>query len=230
MLPYVHLYVIIMLPYILHQFMTCLISGSLPSELSQLKKLEILAVDKNGLKTLPAGLFTNLTHLKTLSLSSNQLTAFPEGLGALRHLDAIDLSDNKLRTLPNSVGDLQVVELNMNRNQIASLPDSLARCPRLKVLRIEENCLSLEAVTPQLLKESSISLLAVEGNLFDIKQLRETEGYDQVITMMYAFSVVNPLLAVSVININCYVKVTVIVMTFLAVLVVTVTSVRPQEM
>ncbi|XP_073230445.1 leucine-rich repeat-containing protein 57-like [Porites lutea] len=153
--------------------------GSLPLELSQLKKLEILAVDKNSLKTLPAGLFTNLTHLKTLSLSSNLLTAFPESLGALRHLDAIDLSDNKIRTLPDSVGDLQVVELNMNRNQIASLPDSLASCTRLKVLRIEENCLPLEAVTPQLLKESSISLLAVEGNLFDIKQLRETEGFDQ---------------------------------------------------
>ena len=185
------------------QFITCLfqclISGSLPSELSQLKKLEILAVDKNGLKTLPTGLFTNLTHLKNLSLSSNQLTAFPESLGALRHLDAIDLADNKIRTLPGSVGDLQVVELNMNRNQIASLPDSLARCTRLKVLRIEENCLPLEAVTPQLLKESSISLLAVEGNLFDIKQLRETEGYDQVITMIHAISVVNTLLAVDVI-------------------------------
>lgn len=153
--------------------------ASLPSELSQLKKLEVLVLDKNNLKILPAGLFTSLTHLKTLSLSSNQLTGFPEGLGALRHLDAIDLSDNKIRTLPDSVGDLQVVELNVNRNQITSLSTSLARCPRLKVLRIEENCLALEAVTPQLLKESQISLLAMEGNLFDVKKLREVDGYDQ---------------------------------------------------
>ena len=68
----------------------------------------------------------------------------------------------------------------MNKNQVASIPVSLSRCPRLKVLRLEENCLALAAITPQLLKESQISLLAVEGNLFDAKQLREADGYDQV--------------------------------------------------
>ena len=154
--------------------------GVLPSEISQLKKLEVLIINKNSLKALPAGLFTSLSHLKTLSLASNQLTAFPEGLGTSRHLDVVDLSNNKIRSLPESVGDLQAVELNMNKNQLASLPASLSRCPRLKVLRLEENCLALDAVNPQLLKESQISLLAVEGNLFDSKQLREADGYDQV--------------------------------------------------
>lgn len=91
------------------------------------------------------------------------------------------MSDNKIRTLPESVSELQVVELNMNKNQVASIPASLSRCPRLKVLRLEENCLPLEAITPQLLKESQISLLAVDGNLFDEKQLREAEGYEQVL-------------------------------------------------
>ena len=137
-------------------------------------------LNKNNLKVLPAGLFTSLNHLKTLSLASNQLTAFPEGLGTSRYLDVVDLSDNKIRTLPESVGELQVVELNVNKNQVATLPASLSMCPRLKVLRLEENCLALDAVTPQLLKESQISLLAVDGNLFDAKQLREAEGYDQV--------------------------------------------------
>lgn len=142
--------------------------------------MEVLVLDKNGLKTLPVGLFRNLTHLKTLSLASNQLSIFPEDLNTLRHLDAIDLSDNKIRSLPESVGDLQVVELNLNRNQLASLPANLSRCARLKVLRVEENCLPVEALTAELLKESQISLLAVEGNLFDVKQLREADGYDQV--------------------------------------------------
>lgn len=154
--------------------------GVLPSELSQLKKLEVLILNKNSLKVLPTGLFTSLSHLKTLSLASNHLTAFPEGLGTSRHLDVVDLSDNKIRTLPESVSELQVVELNMNKNQVASIPVSLSRCSRLKVLRLEENCLALAAITPQLLKESQISLLAVEGNLFDAKQLREADGYDQV--------------------------------------------------
>lgn len=153
--------------------------GVLPEELSQLKKLEVLIINKNHLKVLPVGLFTSLSHLKTLSLASNQLTAFPEGLGTSKHLDVVDLSNNKIRSLPESVGDLQMVELNMNKNQVALLPASLARCPRLKVLRLEENCLALDAVNPELLKESQISLLAVDGNLFETKQLREAEGYDQ---------------------------------------------------
>ena len=157
----------------------CLL-GVLPVELSQLKKLEVLIINKNHLKVLPLGLFTSLSHLKTLSLASNQLTAFPEGLGTSKHLDVVDLSNNKIRSLPESVGDLQMVELNMNKNQVALLPASLARCPRLKVLRLEENCLALDAVNPELLKESQISLLAVDGNLFETKQLREAEGYDQV--------------------------------------------------
>ena len=91
-------------------------------ELSQTKRLETLVLDHKKIRMLPAGLFPNFTQLKTLSLASNQLTTFPESLGTLRHLDAVNLSDNKIRSLPESVGDLQVVELNLNRNQLASLP------------------------------------------------------------------------------------------------------------
>lgn len=160
--------------------------GAVPAELSQLKKLEILILDHNSIKILPSGLFTKLTQLKSLSLASNQLTVFPESLGSLRHLDAVDLSDNKIRSIPESVGNLQVVELNLNRNQLASLPVSLSKCARLKVLRVEENCLPLEAITTALLKESQISLLAFDGNLFDAKQLRETDGYDQYMTRFTA--------------------------------------------
>ena len=154
--------------------------GGLPSELSQLRKLEVLVVNKNYIRSLPADLFRNMSHLKTLSLASNQLKVFPEGLDSLQHLDVVDLSLNKIETLPDSIGDLQAVELNLNRNQVASLPATLSKCQRLKVLRLEENCLPLEALTPQLLKESQISLLSVDGNLFDEKELREANGYEEV--------------------------------------------------
>ena len=105
-------------------------------------------------------------------------------------LDVIDLSDNKIRSLPD-VGDLQVVELNLNKNQLPSLPVTLAQCPRLKVLRVEENCLPLEAITVSLLKDSQVSLLALEGNLFDTRKLREQEGHDEVNYFLYFKSCVS---------------------------------------
>jgi len=151
---------------------------TLPSELGSAKKLEVLIVNLSCLKSLPDGLFSNFKNLKTLSLASNQLTAFPADICGLRMLDVVDLSDNKIRSLPD-VGDLQVVELNVNRNQLSSLPESFSQCPRLKVLRVEENCLPLEAITTSLLKDSQISLLAADGNLFDVRKLREQDGHDE---------------------------------------------------
>lgn len=60
------------------------------------------------------------------------------------------------------------------------MSDAVAECPNLRVLRLEENCLELSTFTPKILRDSAISLLAVEGNVFDIKAFRSLDGYDQV--------------------------------------------------
>lgn len=64
--------------------------------------------------------------------------------------------------------------------QISQISIQVSRCPRLKVLRLEENCLELSMLPQSILSDSQISLLAVEGNLFEIKNLRDLEGYDKV--------------------------------------------------
>jgi len=48
------------------------------------------------------------------------------------------------------------------------------------VLRLEENCLEITALTPKIMKESPIALLAVEGNVFDMKKFNNLDGYDEV--------------------------------------------------
>lgn len=53
-------------------------------------------------------------------------------------------------------------------------------CPRLKVLRLEENCLELSSIPLSILKDSQVSLFSVEGNLFEVKNLRDLDGYDKV--------------------------------------------------
>lgn len=66
--------------------------------------------------------------------------------------------------------------------QISLLSADVSRCPRLKVLRVEENCLELAAIPVSVLNESQVSLFSVEGNLFEVRSLRDLEGYDKVRT------------------------------------------------
>ena len=83
-------------------------------------------------------------------------------------------------SLPNSLETLKIVEMNLNNNKVAQLPSSLAQCPRLKVLRVEQNELILSGIPDVLLMDSKVSLLAVEGNNFSMKDLEEMPGYDKV--------------------------------------------------
>lgn len=65
-------------------------------------------------------------------------------------------------------------------SQISIVAAEVAACPRLKVLRLEENCLELTSIPLAILRDSQVSLFSVEGNLFEVKKLRDLEGYDKV--------------------------------------------------
>lgn len=60
------------------------------------------------------------------------------------------------------------------------MSSDVSACPRLKVLRLEENCLELSSIPLSILKDSQVSLFSVEGNLFEVRNLRDLEGYDKV--------------------------------------------------
>ncbi|KAM4014252.1 leucine-rich repeat-containing protein 57 isoform 1-T3 [Anomaloglossus baeobatrachus] len=150
----------------------------LPDELCKLKKLETLHLASNHISRLPAD-FGQLSTLKTLNLSGNQLRGIPPQLCSLRHLNVVDLSKNKIQAIPDEISGVQAIEINLNQNQISQISVQVSRCPRLKVLRLEENCLELSMLPHSILSDSQISLLAVDGNLFEIKNLRDLDGYDK---------------------------------------------------
>lgn len=150
----------------------------LPSELGGLTKLETLSVIGNKLSNIPPTL-SQLINLKQLYLSENDIKTFPSVVCGLKHLDILDLSKNKITIVPSGIGNLHVTELNLNQNQISSVCDDIADCPRLKTLRLEENCLQLSSIPTKLLTDSKVSMLCVEGNLFEMKSFSDTEGYEK---------------------------------------------------
>lgn len=150
----------------------------IPEEMGHLRKLETLSMNSNLLSSLPSSL-EDLVNLRTLVLSDNQLRVFPKQISRLKHLDVVDLSKNKIQIIPDGLEELNVSELNLNQNQVSKVSESLASCPRLKVLRLDENCLQLDSIPSKILKDSSISLLTLEGNMFEMKEFNHVEGYDQ---------------------------------------------------
>ena len=49
----------------------------------------------------------------------------------------------------------------------------------MKTLRLEENCLAVGAIPTALLTDSTVSTLNLNGNLFNQKQLAESDGFDK---------------------------------------------------
>lgn len=150
----------------------------LSSKLGQLVKLETINANNNLLIQLPVTL-SNLINLKQIHLSNNQLKTFPIQFCGLKHLDILDLSRNKITEIPSDVQNLQVTELNVNQNQISIIAEELADCPKLKILRIEENCLQITAIHSRIMKESKISNMYTDGNMFQSKQFVDLDGYDE---------------------------------------------------
>lgn len=151
-----------------------LISGSI----GYLDKLETFLLENNLLETLPNEI-GRLSNLKTLNLSGNSFRSFPIQVCSLKNLEMLDLSNNVIESIPDEVGNSQVSELNLNNNKLRKLNDSLIKCPKLKILRLDNNQLELSAITRPILADSKICLLSVENNPFTLKQLQERDGYEQ---------------------------------------------------
>lgn len=150
----------------------------LPDALVNLKKLEMLNVSNNLLAALPDS-FSSLTNLKQVYLNNNRIKMFPVQLLGLSNLEVVELANNKITEIPDGMSELYAAELNLSQNEISNLSDDLHQAPRLKILRLEENCLSLDSIKPSLLRDSKIHTLNIDGNLFEAKQLVSVEGYNE---------------------------------------------------
>ena len=137
------------------------LSGEIPTQLSNLNKLEQLRLSDNQLTgEIPLEL-TRLANMEWLQLGRNQLTGvIPSELGGLTDLEILDLAENRLTgQIPDRLGDLTLLEsLHLDGNQLTGgIPSALSGLTALHELYLAGN--QLTGCIPQALRD-------VRGNDF----------------------------------------------------------------
>jgi hypothetical protein len=100
--------------------------GRVPAELGELTSLKVLRLGSNGLRSLPTEL-SQLTELRELYLHANLLAGngacFEQILPAMPQLEVLDINHNQMDTLPDALlqcGNL--LKLNADNNSLVALP------------------------------------------------------------------------------------------------------------
>ena len=115
---------------------------ALPSELGQLTRLRTLGLTNNQLTALPVPIF-QLTSLRRLFVDHNRLAALPPTIFQLRSLQWLSLSGNRLALLPPEIGQLtRLQELSLDGNQLGVVPPEIGQLTRLQVLSLDGNHLT----------------------------------------------------------------------------------------
>nr|XP_056712857.1 leucine-rich repeat-containing protein 63 [Euleptes europaea] len=140
-----------------------------PTEICDLKKLEILKLRNNPIKSIPEDI-TKLTSLKVLIMSFNLLTELPSWLFKLSNLELLDVSYNELEHISNAISNASSLQiLIVEGNLLYFLPCGILKLP-LKRLKVENNFLhpffwrEIKQLEPQRLTDMA-ALCFVQNNL-----------------------------------------------------------------
>lgn len=122
------------------------IQGSLSTNLKNLNLLETLDLGKNRLSgSLPPALFSSMAKLQVLDLSNNRFTgSLPTQVGSMTGLKELNLRENFLAgSIPFEIGEITKLEsLILDSNEFVSMPRNLGFLRMLRVLSIRDNALS----------------------------------------------------------------------------------------
>ncbi len=135
----------------------------LPDSISQLTNLRILFFAQNNFTSIPLVLGT-LPSLYMLSFKSNQIdTIHPASLSPT--IGWLILTDNKITQLPPTIGKLlKLRKCMLAGNRLTSLPEEMAHCTDLELLRIAANNLRIRSLPGWLWRLPKLSWLALAGN------------------------------------------------------------------
>lgn len=143
------------------------LSGSLPSSLSALSRIEEIGLSMNRLYGSIPESFSTLTNLKELDLSDNSFSgSIPESFSALTSLQSLGLSYNVLSgSIPASLSALtNLKELWLGANRLSgSIPASLSALTNLRYLNLGRNQLT-GSIPASLSALSNLNYLNLSNN------------------------------------------------------------------
>eukprot|EP00730_Choanoeca_flexa_P007383 TRINITY_DN12324_c1_g1_i3.p2 TRINITY_DN12324_c1_g1~~TRINITY_DN12324_c1_g1_i3.p2 ORF type:complete len:327 (+),score=29.58 TRINITY_DN12324_c1_g1_i3:2316-3296(+) len=108
----------------------------LPNKVSECKSLQTLSLRSNRFAYIPQT-------LRSLQLFSNHLQSISGScLRSLSRLTTLNLNFNQLETLPAEIGNLtSLKEISVDGNRLTELPESISKLSRLQVLSLKGNLL-----------------------------------------------------------------------------------------
>ena len=105
------------------------------SELSNLKNLEYLDLEKNKIKDVSA--LSNLQELKELILNYNEISSI-SGISKLKKVSKLNLIKNSIKSIPDLSSMTNLEEMDLSMNSIETIKD-LKLPNSMKELRIDDN-------------------------------------------------------------------------------------------
>ena len=114
--------------------------SEIPSSFRSFKNLTTLVLNSPALQHIRDDFFLDHPYLTDIGILGGIFSALPSSLGSLVHLTHLRVDNNPhLHDLPESLGNLASIEIiELNDNCIYHLPDSLAQCPCLKRINIQQ--------------------------------------------------------------------------------------------
>lgn len=137
----------------------------LPAEVYTLANtLEELDLSGNELEDLPADL-PRLHRLKVIFCSNNRFTRLPEVLGRCEALEMVGFKANRIVDVPAAALPPQLRWLILTDNCIGTLPEELGRRPRLQKVALAGN--RLQALPASMAACHRLELLRISANRLD---------------------------------------------------------------
>ena len=139
---------------------------TLPEDMFAYDHFETLEITSENLESIDARI-QNLKNLTTVSINANALTFVAQELFLIKTLKTLKIKNSKLQTLPEDleVQCLDLENLQLNNNQLTSLPTWLGKLEKLITLDAAKN--NLSTLPDNLVNLKNLKRLSLDGNHFE---------------------------------------------------------------